>query len=151
MARDAQPSDLSRQGGKHSRRDFALVVTLMLVVAILVVGLASGYFYAGYPGGATPEVVANRVNCIAVMPATCSVTLLNTGTVDLRTVACAIDLNGSAVSGTNDGDASTNIPPALARSATCSVQGSGGAPGLEAAGYFMLSNGKTVNFAGTWS
>jgi len=136
---------------KHRGRNLALVIALVLVIVVVIVGISTAY-HVGFPGGVTPAIVATKVTCTSMSPAICNVTLLNTGTEDLKTLSCAIDLKGSAISGTNGGQESTNIPAgSVAVNATCTINVSGGTPGYEATGYFTLSSGKTVDFAGTWS
>ena len=135
----------------HRKRYLVLVVILVLGMVAFAIATLSWYFYTPFPGGTTAEVVAAKVTCTAASPASCNVTMLNTGTEDRRTVACAIIVSGSAVLGINGGEASTNIPAGSMVSAMCSIKTSGGTPASEVTGYFALSNGKKVDFAGSWS
>jgi type IV secretory pathway TrbL component len=144
------PEMMKGQKKRGYRKTIALL-TLAILVLVLVVFYVSGYFYAGSVGGTNAIVVATAVSCSSTQPATCRVTLDNTGTANLHIVECGISIDGSLAVGKNSDDAAANIPPGTSVNGSCSLETGGGLKGSAVSGYFTLSDGKTVDFAGSWS
>jgi hypothetical protein len=103
----------------------------------------------------TAQVAPSAVSCNPVAPASCAVTLVNSGSASTPVASCALSFDGGttgSVSPSDPADAYVIVPAAGSVRVTCTMPSSvSGTPGTPLTGSFRLGNGAIVSFTGTWS
>jgi hypothetical protein len=121
----------------------------------LPVLLVSGYVFGLFGTfTTTSQVAATSVTCIPQAPASCTVTLQNSGNAAASVTGCILTINGTGGMTSSTGEVSPVSPIVPAGSSvevTCTAPaGVSGVPNYGVYGMFTLSNGAEVSFSGMW-
>jgi len=130
-----------------------VLATVILIAITLIAAIAIAGFVFGLFGSFTSSarVSAAVTTCTRASPATCNLSVQNTGTSNVAATACFININGVSTTGTVGGT-SAYTAGAGAVSTTCSIAATtGGAAGSSVVGSLQLTNGATVPFTAVWS
>lgn len=137
--------------GKNKRKAISPVLATVILIAItLIAAIAIAGFVFGLFGSftSTAQVSASVTACTASTDS-CAVTLRNTGTANAVVTGCSLLNAGASVTSTPTGTTTVNAGSSanVVCTATTVVAQT---LGSQAGGSFSMSNGGTVQFAGTW-
>jgi len=139
---------------RHRKAISPVLATVILIAITLIAAIAIAGFVFGLFGSFTSsaQVSAVSVVCHTTSIANCVVSLQNTGSSNATPTACSIQIAGVSTTGTaNTFHAVTAGAGAISQTCSFTAATTGGNVGSTAQGSFIMSNGASVPFTGTWT
>ncbi len=140
------------QKGKRKAISPVLATVILIAITLIAAVAIAGFVFGLFGSFTTNALVSGSVTtCTGATDAVCTAVLRNTGSGSATVTGCSLSLGGANEVGAF-AVVSGSITAGNSGIYSCTVVGTPeNSIGSQAIGSFSLSNGGTVQFAGTWS